>query len=220
MDWATGLVGVAEEFCFFPRTLPCVGENTILWSNPWDAPDTLRYDVTASTLAFYHLRSGVHKASYVRLKNNQQVRQPVVSTISWICDSTNSALGLHSVTQLPFWYTYPCSALTFPDNASITILGYTRGRHRFTCYIDAFNGPGIYTLGHPYEHKSQAGIGGLCSDVAMEMSTKVDNLSTVTITSYDSTGLRISGSFDLLLSSSGGLYMHIVGSFDCPIQQR
>jgi hypothetical protein len=217
VDWATGLVGVAEEYCFFPRTLPCVGKNMILWTNPWDGPDTLRYEVTENTLKLFNQRDGTLKASYVRLTKGQQIRQPVVSTISWTCDSTNSALGLHSVVQLPFWYTYPCSALTFPDNASITIMGHTTGRHRFTCFIRDFKGTGTYTLGHPYEHKSLAGIGGLCSDVAMDMSTKDDNLSTVTITSYDSTRLRISGSFDLLLADSGGLYVHIVGSFDSPI---
>jgi hypothetical protein len=217
VDWATGLVGVAEEYCFFPKTLPCVGKNTVLWICGPNGPDTVRYEVTANMLKFYQLRTGMNTLSYVRLMQDQQVRQPVVSTISWTCDSTNSARGLHTVAELPYWFTYPCYTLSHSREASITILGHTTQSNRFTCYLHEFNGPGTYTLGSPYERKSQAGIGNLCSDVAMSLATKNDNLSTVTIASYDSMRQRISGSFDLLLSDSDGIYMHIIGSFDSPI---
>jgi hypothetical protein len=220
VDWATGLVGIAEEYCFFPRSLPCLGESTILWNDLWSGPDTLTYEVTESTLRFFHDGRIIPEMTYARIQKNQQIRQPVVSTISWICDSTNSAQGLHSVSPLPYWYTYPCSAILDSASGSITILGYTTGGNRFTCFIRDFNGPGKYDLGSHHELIALAGIGGICSDVAMNLTTQDDGLSTLTVTNYDRSKRRISGSFDLQLSNHDSIHMHIAGSFDGPVDIR
>jgi hypothetical protein len=54
----------------------------------------------------------------------------------------------------------------------------------------------------------------------MNLTTQDDGLSTLTVTNYDRSKRRISGSFDLQLSNHDSIHMHIAGSFDGPVDIR
>ncbi|MCB2204950.1 hypothetical protein KQI65_09375 [bacterium] len=220
VDWSTGLPGIAEERCFFPTNLPCMGKNRILWTGGLSGPDTLIYVVTENTLNFYKLDGWTNTASYIRITGDQQIQQPVVSEISWVCDSTNSIHGPYTTSQMPYWHTYPCSIFAPPGYNNITISGYAAGRYRFSCFIPDFHGTGTYDLGSSYDREPNAGIGSLCSDVGAYVWSKDDGRSTITITTYDTVNQRVSGYFDMLLSDMDDLYMHITGSFDGPIDNH
>ncbi|MFA6234980.1 MAG: hypothetical protein WC824_12480 [Bacteroidota bacterium] len=209
VDWRDGSVAVSEESCS-PTILRCACNDRIAWPMIPGDYDTLRFTITGDRLELMRQSPNATVQRYRRVALGDVITEPVSCSFTGV-------LGNETWLAPAVWPEIPVRALrATPGDSSLTLL--IAGSRNFSAFLPCFRGVGSYQLGRNLPDGA-AGIGHPCSDVAWDLSTWDDSLSTITITMADTIAGRFAGFLDLALRDGRGNTRRATGSFEGVLTQ-
>lgn len=207
VHWASGKLAIASNACQ-PPPYHCAGGHLLSYFVIPGGTDTVSWQISGDELTLTPVREYALPEHFRRTELGVKITEPVTYSFSYTLDGQPHSAPI-------IWPGVPASAVQLMSDGVplLNIAGVGNGTLRL--WLSGFSGPGTYTLEMT---GSYAGYSvSTCSDYLEWYQTWDDGLSTVTITEYDTVGLRCKGTFDVTLHGPTNEVKHAVGSFDVPL---